>query len=237
MKPTDTELTEQERIRSVYRDWHGGRELAPYAWHRPEVMEQDAARCRVGGRMLADTVGHDLARLRIVDVGCGSGGFLRQLISWGARPTNLAGTEYQEDRLDQARAATADGVCWHIGDLDVFADGSLDLAVANTVFSSILDGQMRLALAADMWRVLKPGGWAMVFDFRYNNPSNRNVRKIGRPELQSWWPRAASCRYQTLLLAPPVARRLAGAPRLASELLATFVPPLRSHFIYMAQKA
>lgn len=228
---------EKARIRAVYREWNGGRELAPYAWHRPEVMEQDAARCRVAGRLLAATVGPDLSQARIVDVGCGSGGFLRQLISWGARPGNLSGTEYQEDRLEQACAATASGVRWHLGDLEIFDSGSLDLAVANTVFSSILDEQMRHQLAAEMWRVLKPGAWCMLFDFRYNSPSNPNVRKLTRAQVHQYWPAAASHHYQTLMLAPPIARRLAGAPRLASELLATFVPPLRSHFIYMAQKA
>lgn len=230
------DLDEKARIRAVYREWHGGKELAPYAWHRPEVMEQDAARCRFAGALLAATVGPDLSGLRIVDVGCGSGGFLRQLISWGARPGNLIGTEYQQDRLDQAAAATARGVRWHLGDLDVVEDASLDLAVANTVFSSILDEQMRHDLATDMWRVLKPGAWCMVFDFRYNNPNNPNVRRVSRPQVRQYWPSARQHRYQTLLLAPPIARRLSRAPRLASDLLATFVPPLRSHFIYMAQK-
>jgi SAM-dependent methyltransferase len=227
---------EKARIRAVYREWHGGKELAPYAWHRPEVMEQDAARCRVAGKLLAATVGHDLSDARVVDVGCGSGGFLRQLISWGAHPANLIGTEYQEDRIEHARTATAGGVFWHLGDLDIFETGSLDLAVANTVFSSILDETMRHKLAAEMWRVIKPGAWCMVFDFRYNSPSNPNVRKVTRAQVQQYWPAAAASHYQTLLLAPPIARRLAHGPRLASELLTTFVPPLRSHFIYMAQK-
>lgn len=236
MDSPSTESDEKARIRAVYREWHGGKELAPYAWHRPEVMEQDAARSRAAGGLLAATVGHDLSRLRIVDVGCGSGGFLRQLISWGARPGNLIGTEYQEDRLDQARAATARGVRWHLGDLDIFDDGSLDLAVANTVFSSILDEPMRHQLAAEMWRVLKPGAWCMVFDFRYNNPSNPNVRRVSRLQVRQYWPTAVGHHYQTLLLAPPLARRLSRAPRLVSDMLASFVPPLRSHFIYMAQK-
>jgi hypothetical protein len=109
--------------------------------------------------------------------------------------------------------------------------------VANTVFSSILDEDKRHQLAAEMWRVLKPGAWVMLFDFRYNSPSNPNVRKVSQAQLRGYWPHAAAEHYQTLLLAPPIARRLARAPRLASELLATFVPPLRSHFIYMARKA
>jgi SAM-dependent methyltransferase len=227
---------EKSRIRAVYSNWHGGKPIDHYAWHRPEVMEQHAARCRVAGRLLAATVGHDLSRLRIVDVGCGSGGFLRQLISWGARPAKLTGTEYQEDRLAEAGVATASGVRWHLGDLDILDDGCLDLAVANTVFSSILDEQMRHQLAAEMWRVIKPGGWCMIFDFRYNNPSNPNVRRVARQQLRSYWPAPAAIHYQTMLLAPPLARRLSRAPRLVSDLLAAFVPPLRTHFMYMVQK-
>lgn len=227
--------TEQERIRSVYQAWHGGANLAPYAWHRREVMDQWAAQCRVAGTLLARTVGTDLSGLRIADVGCGSGGFLRQLISWGARPDNLTGTEYQEDRLAQARLATAQGVSWHLGDLDVLPSGSQDLVIANTVFSSILDELARVALAGEMWRTLKPGGWCMIFDFRYNNPSNPNVRKVGRSQLQRYWP-SDTHRYRTLLLAPPIGRRLARAPRLLSELLVSLLPLLRTHFIYIARK-
>lgn len=226
---------EQERIRSVYSAWHGGEELATYAWHRPEVMEQTAAQLRVAGTLLAASVGTDLSELKIADVGCGSGGFLRQLISWGARPANLIGTEYQEDRLAQARAATAQGVCWHLGDLDVVPGASLDLVIANTVFSSILDERVRQSLADAMWRTLKPGGWVMLFDFRYNNPGNPNVRRVSRLQLQHYWP-ADINHYRTLLLAPPIARRLACAPRLVSQLLVTFAPALRTHFVYMARK-
>lgn len=235
MGHSDDHNTEQERIRSVYRDWLSQERLAAYAWHRPDIMEQHAARQRVAGAMLAATVGPDLSATRIVDVGCGSGGFLRQLIDWGADPGRLAGTEYQPQRLDLARARTAPGVHWHLGDLDFAGDASFELAVANTVFSSILDPVARAALAAEMWRTVMPGGWCMVFDFRYNNPRNQQVRRVDWHELRVFWPTPVF-RHQTLLLAPPLARRLAGAPRLLSELLVTVAPVLRSHFIYMARK-
>ncbi len=237
MDNSDIPQYEQERIRSVYRAWmaaQGGPRANPYAWHRPEVMAQHATRLQVAGTLLAGTVGPDLGRLRIIDVGCGSGGFLRQLINWGANPALLAGTEYQQERLDEARLRSAAGVRWHLGDLDFTAPASADLIIANTVFSSILAPSARQALAADMWRTLAPGGWCMVFDFRYNNPRNPNVRRVGRSELRDWWP-ASARRYQSLLLAPPLARRLAVAPRLLGDLLAC-LPPLRSHFIFMARK-
>ncbi len=235
MGHSDDTLSEQERIRSVYQAWLSKEAISAYAWHRPEIMEQDAAKRRVAGAMLARTIGPDLGQAVMVDVGCGSGGFLRQLIDWGADPVKLTGTEYQQERLDLAAVRSAPGVRWHLGDLDIVASGSVDLAMANTVFSSVLDPAARAGLAAEMWRIVKPGGWCMVFDFRYDNPRNQQVRKVTRSELAGYWPAAASD-YRTLVLAPPLARRLVRAPRLVGELLAALAPVLRSHFIYMARK-
>jgi ubiquinone/menaquinone biosynthesis C-methylase UbiE len=230
-----THQAEQERINHVYRQWNGGAALPRYAWHRPEIVHQSAARARVLAELLSRTVGQDLSALRAIDVGCGGGAFLRQLIDWGATPSHLAGTELQHERLNQARAHTAPGVRWHLGQLDAFPDDSVDLVSAHTVFSSILDEDIRRALAAEMWRVLRPGGWTMIFDFRYNNPRNANVRKVTGVELLRFWP-AEARHYRTLMLVPPLGRAIAGLPWLVPELLATVLPPLRSHFIYMARK-
>ena len=86
-----------------------------------------------------------------------------------------------------------------------------------------------------MWRTLRPGGWCLVFDFRYDNPRNRNVRKVTRAELQAWWP-GTEQRYRSLVLAPPIHRLLAVAPYMVSELLTALAPVLRSHFMYVVRK-
>ena len=226
---------ERDRIARVYRGWHGGTALARYAWHRPEIVVQEAMYTRSLSRMLAATVGTDLGRIHVVDVGCGTGGFLRQLIDWGATPGHLTGTELQQDRLELAQPRTAPGVHWHCGPLTTLPAASADLVSAQTVLSSVLEPELRQRLAADMWRVLKPGGWGLVFDFRYNNPRNPHVRKLTRTELDSFWPGHGQ-RYETLLLAPPVGRALAALPAVLSETLAALAPPLRSHFLYMVQK-
>lgn len=226
--------TEQERIRDVYQ-LRGGAASAQYAWHRREILQHNAARLRTLAQLLSMTIGTDLSLARVLDVGCGTGALLRQLISWGADPSRLTGTEFQQDRLDQARRDTAPGVRWHLGGLDCATSGSIDLASAETVFSSILDPRLRRSLADEMWRTVKPGGWCMVFDFRYDNPRNPNVRKVTVAELRQYWP-ADQCHCRTLLLAPPIARRLARAPYIATELLTAMLPVLRSHFIFMARK-
>ncbi|MGH8853120.1 MAG: class I SAM-dependent methyltransferase [Telluria sp.] len=226
---------ELDRIKNVYKQWHGGAALSRYAWHRQEVQQQVAARSRVFASLLPATVGSDLPRLRVLDVGCGTGGFLRQLIDWGADPGKLTGTELQADRLDVARHTTAGDVGWRLGNLDTMGLRGFDLVSAQTVFSSVLDEGLRRELALQMWRTLRPGGWCLVFDFRYDNPRNTSVRKVTRAELAAWWPGERS-RYRTLMLAPPIHRLLARAPWLAADLLSTVAPVLRSHFVYMVQK-
>lgn len=227
---------EISRIQSVYteRDAAGRRSL--YAWHRPEVRQQESEKEAVAASLLARTIGTNLYDIHVLDVGCGTGGFLRTLVDWGAQPSNLVGTEFLQDRLDIARRSSPPDIKWHLGGLDVAASGSFDLVVTNTVFSSILVHDDRFALAQEMWRVLKPGGWVMVFDFRYDNPSNPNVRKVVRSELRGYWPGAVNEQYQTLLLAPPIARRVIPVSRLAGEVLTATLPFLRSHFYFMAQR-
>ena len=226
---------DRDGITKAYGGWHGGMALARTAWHRPDIVYQHAMCTRVLSRMLANTLGTDLGKVRVVDVGCGTGGFLRQLIDWGATPANLTGTELQQDRLELARRRSAPEVNWHCGPLNALPAASVDLVSAQTVISSVLDAELRQRLAADMWRILKPGGWCLVFDFRYNNPRNPHVRKVKRDELDGYWP-GHRRQYQTLLLAPPVGRALAGLPALFTEALAALAPPLRSHFVYMVQK-
>lgn len=226
---------EQERINNVYRNWHGGAALERYAWHQPSILHEEAERARAFSALLRRTVGTELSSLRVLDVGCGTGGFLRQLISWGATPGNLTGTELQQDRLDYAARHTADGVGWHLGTLEAMQSDSFDVVTAQTVFSSVLDPALRRALAAEMWRVLRPGGWCLIFDFRYNNPRNPNVRRLTRAELHELWP-SRQHHYRSLILAPPVSRALAGMPYLVAPLLTALAPPLRSHFMFMAQK-
>jgi SAM-dependent methyltransferase len=229
-KPAD-----RDRGPPVYRGWHGGAALARNAWHRPDIAVREAMYTRALSRMLAATVGTDLGGMRVIDVACGSGGFLRQLIDWGATPAHLTGTDLQQDRLDLAALRTAPGVRWHCGPPGTLPAASADLVSAHTVLSSATDPALRQQLAGDMWRLLRPGGWCLVFDVRHNNPRNPHVRKLTRAELDSLWP-GHRPQYQALMLPPPLGRALAALPALVSEALAALAPPLRSHFLYMVQK-
>ena len=174
----------------------------------------------------------------LTNTGCGFGNFLRELVEWGVDSDNCIGTEFLDDRLEKARKTSPKGIYYHLGDLDFDvnrAGKQPNLVSAHTVFSSILDYRERKNLADQMWDKVRKGGWIMIFDFRYDNPSNPDVCKVTRKELDDWWPGSEKL-YITDILAPPLARKLVGKSYLAAEMLTLFFPFLRSHFVYMVKK-
>ena len=171
---------------------------------------------------------------RILDVGCGDGSFLRRLVSWGADPTDLAGVELQETRVAAAQRIEP---CLDVRQADAsalpFEDASFDLAFQLTVFSSILQPEMRQAVAREMARVLRPGGCVVSYDFRVAR-DRRNTRPIRVAELRSLFP-GFTVDARRVTLVPPLARALAGRSWLLCELL-ELVPLLRTHELVLLRK-
>jgi ubiquinone/menaquinone biosynthesis C-methylase UbiE len=149
-----------------------------------------------------------LSGRRLLEVGCGSGNWLEILGRFGARREGLAGIDLDPGRAS-ACAARFPGVDIRSGDASVlpWESGSFDIVFQSTVFSSILDLEMRRAVASEMLRVLAPGGAILWYDFFVDNPANPNVRGIRRREIESLFP---GCRVdlRRVTLAPPLARRI-----------------------------
>ena len=79
--------------------------------------------------------------------------------------------------------------------------------MASTLFTSMLDSTHRQRVADVAWRLVKPGGAALLYDFSGNQPWNRRVRKLTLREVRALFPRA-SRRVQRITLAPPIARHV-----------------------------
>jgi SAM-dependent methyltransferase len=150
-----------------------------------------------------------LADRRILEVGCGSGQWLADFETWGARRERLAGIDLVPERVAAARArlpgadvreGDAAGLPWD--------DGSFDVVLQSTVFSSILDPAMRSRVAAAMAAALAPGGVIVWYDFFVGNPRNRAVRGIRRREIAALFPGFAM-RRRRVSLAAPLARAVA----------------------------
>jgi SAM-dependent methyltransferase len=120
------------------------------------------------------------------------------------------------------------------GDALPFGDGSFDLVTQAMAVSSILDPQMRIRMAAEMWRVAKPGGLILWYDLRYANPWNPDMRPVGLKELALLFP-TPPIDTQTLTLLPPLARRLAGYSQGLCRLLERLAF-LRSHRLALFRK-
>jgi len=108
-------------------------------------------------------------------VGCGSGGELARLVAYGADPRRLHGIDLRDEAIAAARSRLplCDLVTGDASELP-YATGSMDVVMQLTVLSSILDGDVRRRVAAEMIRVCRPSGLIVSYDF-IMNPSNADT--------------------------------------------------------------
>lgn len=178
----------------------------------------------------------NLSTLKLLDLGCGSGGELLRWISYGFSPSNCEGVELMPERVKRARSVLPQTVRIQHGDAKElpYADQSFDLVTQFTVFSSILDTALRQAIAAEMLRVLKSTGLIIWYDF-WLNPTNPQTRGIRPKEICSLFP---NCQFQfhRITLAPPIARRLAPFSTTLCSILEDF-KIFNSHYLVVIQKS
>ena len=172
----------------------------------------------------------------MLEVGCGAGQWLRDLVRWGAAPGRLHGVDLLGDRLAEAResCAPAVGLAQASATELPYPSARFDLVLQSTVFTSILDPAVRRAAAAEMLRVLRSGGAVLWYDYYYDNPRNPDVRRVGRGELASLFP-GCSLAIERVTLAPPLTRMLAGHAALLCQALSR-LPWLRTHYLGLIRK-
>ncbi len=157
--------------------------------------------------LLSSTHTADLVDLRILEVGCGTGGVINEFIQLGAMPTRIVGIDLLLDRLQQA-STDLPNCSWvnANGQHLPFQEKSFDLLLQFTAFSSILDLETKKDMAAEMLRVLKPGGHILWYDFIWN-PTNPQTKGIGLKEIKFLFP---GCELfpSRITLAPPLTRLL-----------------------------
>ncbi len=150
----------------------------------------------------------NLSDSAILEMGCGAGGVLTEFLNFGASPRNLYGIDLLSDRLLEAREKLpASHFVNADGQRIPFNAQSFDLVMQYTALSSILDEGIRVQIAKDMTRVLKPNGVIVWYDF-WLNPTNPQTHGIRPSEIRSLFP---SCNFEfhKITLAPPIARKVA----------------------------
>jgi SAM-dependent methyltransferase len=165
---------------------------------------------------------------RVLEVGCGGGANLLDLVRLGFRPQSLVGNEIRSDRLEQARERLPQGVTLVAGDASTLdlPDASFDVVLQSTVFTSILDDGFQERLATRMWALVKPGGGVLWYDFVWNNPRNPDVRGVPVRRVRALFPEGV-LRVRSVTLAPPLGRRFCAVAPWLYPLVN--LPWLRSH--------
>jgi SAM-dependent methyltransferase len=204
--------------------------LNPDVWH----TVQERQRAMLG--LFVRLGWHDLSSRRVLEVGCGSGGNLLELLRIGFAPRNLAGIELLPERFAQAMQALPSGVMLMQGDASLvkLPDESEDIVLQSTVFSSLLDAPFQWRLAQLMWRWVRPGGGVLWYDFTVDNPRNPDVRGVPVSRIRELFPNGR-VQYQRVTLAPPLARRVCALhPSLYP--LFNVLPLLRTHVLAWIEK-
>ena len=212
-------------------------EIAPerYApWQPAELFMLGERRRRAAGMLRRSGV-FPGPETPCLEVGYGRLGWLGDLVCWGVRETSLAGIELDAVRAAEARKRLPSADL-RVGDACEmpWASETSRLVIASTVFTSVLDSDLRRRLAAEIYRVLEPGGALLWYDFRVDNPRNPNVRGIGRRELRSIFPQLSG-EVRSLTLAPPLTRFVAPWSHWLATTLES-LPFLRTHLMAVLVK-
>ncbi len=238
------------RIEAAYRDRDAASGLSIYRHANPayqfHTQHLEWALMRALRRE-----GFAIEGTRVLEVGAGTGTYLDRLVEFGA--AEGVGVDLMEHRVQE-------GLRLHPRlDLRVgngtelpFEPASFDLVSQFTCLSSVLDDGVRSAIAAEMWRVLRPGGLIVSYDLRPTpgvvQAAGRAYRRLtGRTLADSGTPTAPVSTEQLDQLFPgatidarPVSLNfdlasIAGRSRVAAEGLA-LLPFLRTHLLALARK-
>jgi ubiquinone/menaquinone biosynthesis C-methylase UbiE len=170
-----------------------------------------------------------------LEVGFGWRGWLGTLLNWGVRERDLHGIDLDPVQVNRGRELLplAD---LRVGDASnlPWESNRFRLVIASTLFTSLLDQNVRHLAADEITRVLAEGGALLWYDFAVNSPRNPAVRRVTRRELRQLFPRLRG-EISSVTLAAPLARLI--APR--SWALATLVeaiPLLRTHLLAVLVK-
>lgn len=172
---------------------------------------------------------------RLLDVGCGPGRLATVTRDAGTR-VSFTGLDLLPEMLEAARQA-APFASWVQGSADrlPFPNGSFDIVVASTLFSSLPSKSLEAATAAEIRRVLAPDGCLVWYDLRYASPANRSVHPVSRRRLRQLFP-GWRAELRTITLLPPLARSLGPATGVVYPLLER-LPLLRSHLVGRLRRA
>jgi len=172
----------------------------------------------------------DLTSITMLDIGSGGLSWTEEFVKLGISREKCIALDLLQWRLEEGHDAGRDikAVCASAAELP-FSDGVFDLVTQLTLMTSVLEANTREAIVSEMKRVLRPGGYILWYDFRFNNPINRHTRAIGRREIEKSFD-GWKIRIEKMTLLPPLARRFNDRWSVLLKFFYAF-PILRTHYL------
>ncbi len=140
--------------RTAYEDWHARYEIdggADTPWHKLVVQHLQPKR--------------DLIGKRVLEIGCGLGGFSCWLAAQAARPDHIVAADFAATAVQKGRAFAAEnnlsGITWEVADVQNIAhrDATFDTVISCETIEHVQDPRRALS---ELARVLRPGGRLML---------------------------------------------------------------------------
>lgn len=136
--------------KAAYEAWHDNLSIdaeSQTPWHQLLRAQLNPAR--------------DLAGKRVLEIGCGRGGFTCWLASQPSRPAEIVAADFAETAIQKGRAFAAEhslgGITWEVNDIQSIAhpDSCFDTVISCETIEHVPDPRRALR---ELARVLKPGG-------------------------------------------------------------------------------
>ncbi len=174
----------------------------------------------------------EIDKVKFIEIGAGEGANIDFFRSLGIKDENIVAAELLPERAATLREkypkiTVSEGDALHLNFENYF-----DIVFQSLVFTSILDDDFKKSLAHKMWDMLKPGGIILWYDFKFNNPANKDVKGVTKAEIKQLFPSVNEIAFYNVTLAPPVGRRVGSM----YEFVNSVFPFLRTHLIAVIKK-
>ena len=173
---------------------------------------------------------NDFQDLSLLEIGAGNSSNAKIFIDLGIKSQNICFNELLPERILAIKTHFPNNTVFEGNAIEIVINQKFDIIFQSTVFTSILNNSDREKLAKKMLNLLKPNGIILWYDFIYNNPKNKDVKKVDVKELKSLFSNSSKLYYKKITLAPPIGRKVKKFYKLFN------VPFLRSHILAIIKK-
>ena len=158
----------------------------------------------------------------------------------GARLDRLYGIDIQEPRVRMARERlpAASISCGDASRME-FPDGFFDVVTESTMFVQLTDEDLAQRIADEMIRVTRPGGYALLADWRYSRPGDRRYVGLSPSRIHRLFDVPGRTEVRAVVrgaLIPPVGRFLSKYCHALYFPVAALLPPLVGQVVTVLQK-